>query len=162
MGRFVDLDSQRRVGRFDVGMQNVGTTVLDVFRIVVNLIDWRHDEIEIADGTERCRDHVQQPDLRRASRIQPASDALLSSTYGVWTKVRHYVATGDEALAPPTDQTAFAAFGYEELDFGRHRLQLGGRVERNAYTVDPRTEGDYTENGRVEPPEVLRISPSLL
>ena len=43
---------------------------------------------------------------------------------------------------------------YEELDFGRHRLQLGGRVERNAYTVDPRTEGDYAENGRVEPPEV--------
>ena len=80
--------------------------------------------------------------------------ALLSGKYGVWTKFRNYVAKGEEALAPPTDQTAFAAFGYEELDFGRHRLQLGGRVERNAYAVDPRTEGDHAENGRVEPPEV--------
>ena len=48
--RFVDIDSQRRVGRFDVGMQNVGTDVLDAFRVVVNVIDWEHDEIEIADG----------------------------------------------------------------------------------------------------------------
>ena len=72
--RFVDIDSQRRVGRFDVGMQNVGTNMLDAFRVVVNVIDWGHDEIEIADGTERVGDDVQQPDLRRASRVRPASD----------------------------------------------------------------------------------------
>ena len=57
-------------------------------------------------------------------------------------------------MAPPTDQTAFAAFGYEELAFGPHRVQLGGRVERNAYTVDPRTESDHAANGGIEPPEV--------
>ena len=151
---FVDIDSQRRVGRFDVGMQNVGTDALDAFRIVFNVIDWGHDEIEIADGIERVGTMFNNRTYVVRAEFDQRQTALLSGTYGVWTKFRTYVATGEEALAPPTDQTAFAAFGYEELDFGRHRLQLGGRVERNAYTVDPRTESDHAENGGVEPPEV--------
>ena len=151
---FVDLDSQRRVGRFDVGMQNVGTHVLDSFRVVLNVIDWGHDEIEIADGIESVGTMFNNRTYVVRAEFDQRQTALLSGKYGVWTKFRNYVAKGEEALAPPTDQTAFAAFGYEELDFGRHRLQLGGRVERNAYAVDPRTEGDHAENGRVEPPEV--------
>ena len=152
--RFVDIDSQRRVARFDVGMQNVGTTVLDAFRIVVNLIDWRHDEIEIADGTERVGTMFSNRTYVVRAEFDQRQTAALSGTYGVWTKFRNYVSIGEEALAPPTDQTAFAAFGYEELAFGPHRLQLGGRVERNAYTVDPRTERGHAESGGVEPPEV--------
>ena len=152
--RFVDIDSQRRVGRFDVGMQNVGTNMLDAFRVVVNVIDWGHDEIEIADGTERVGTMFNNRTYVVRAEFDQRQTAALSGTYGVWTKVRHYVATGEEALAPPTDQTAFAAFGYEELDFGPHRLQLGGRVERNAYAVDPRAEGGHAEAGGVEPPEV--------
>ena len=151
---FIDIDSQRRVGRFDVGMQNVGTNVLDAFRVVVNVIDWGHDEIEIADGTERVGTKFNNRTYVMRAEFDQRQTATLSGKYGVWTKFRNYVATGEEALAPPTDQTAFAAFGYEELAFGPHRLQLGGRVERNAYTVDPRTESDHAENGGVDPPEV--------
>ena len=151
---FVDIDSQRRVGRFDIGMQNVGTDALDAFRVVFNVIDWGHDEIEIADGTERVGTMFNNRTYVVRAEFDQRQRATLSGTYGVWTKVRNYVATGEEALAPPTDQTAFAAFGYEELAFGPHRLQIGGRVERNAYTVDPRTESDHTEAGDVEPPEV--------
>ena len=152
--RFIDIDSQRRVGRFDVGMQNVGTNVLDTFRVVVNVIDWGHDEIEIADGIESVGTVFNNRTYVMRAEFDQRQTAALSGTYGVWTKFRNYVATGEEALAPPTDQTAFAAFGYEELAFGPHRLQIGGRVERNAYTVDPRTESDHTENGGVEAPEV--------
>ena len=151
---FVDIDSQRRVGRFDVGMQNVKTNVLDAFRVVFNVIDWGHDEIEIADGIERVGTMFSNRTYVVRAEFDQRRTARLSGTYGIWTKVRSYVATGEEALAPPTDQTAFAAFGYEELDFGRHRVQLGGRVERNAYTVDPRTESDHADNGGVEPPAV--------
>ena len=151
---FVDMDSQRRVGRFDVGMQNVGTNALDSFRVVVNVIDWRHDEIEIADGTERVGTMFDNRTYVVRAEFDQRQTATRSGKYGVWTKFRNYVATGEEALTPPTDQTAFAAFGYEELAFGPHRLQLGGRVERNAYTVDPRTERDHAENGGLEPPVV--------
>ena len=150
----VDIDSQRRVGRFDVGMQNVGTNVLDAFRVVVNVIDWGHDEIEIEDGAERVGTRFSNRTYVVRAEFDQRRTTSLSGKYGVWTKFRRYVSTGEEALAPPTDQTAFAAFGYEELAFGAHRVQLGGRVERNAYTVDPRTESDPAEPGGVEPPEV--------
>ena len=151
---FVDIDSQRRVGRFDLGMQNVGTNVLDAFRVVVNVIDWEHDEIELADGTERVGTMFDNRTYIVRAEFDQRQTATLSGTYGVWTKIRNYVATGEEALAPPTDQTALAAFGYEELAFGPHRVQLGGRVERNAYTVDPRADGGHAEAGGVEPPVV--------
>ena len=55
--------------------------------------------------------------------------------------MREFEAVGVEALAPRTDQTSFAAFAYEELDFGRYRLQFGGRVERNDYRPDERPGG---------------------
>ena len=151
---FVDIDSQRRVGRFDVGMQSVGTDVLDAFRVVVNVIDWRHDEIEIEDGAESVGTMFDNRTYVVRAEFDQRRTARLSGKYGIWTKVRSYVATGEEALAPPTDQTAFAVFGYEELDFGAHRVQLGGRVERNAYTVDPSADRGHAEVGGVEPPVV--------
>ena len=47
--------------------------------------------------------------------------------------MRNFEATGAEALSPRTEQASFAAFGYEELTFGRYRVQFGGRVERTDY-----------------------------
>jgi len=160
----VDLASQRRVGRFDVGMRNLGGAV-DSFRLVFNVIDWRHDELEILDGVESIgtafsnRSYVFRADMtqRQTSR--------LSGRFGVWGQHRDYSAAGAEALAPPTGQTAFAGFGYEELRYGRLSLQVGGRVERNDYSVSARPgaqEGEAGEPGHAdeeeshvgEPPEV--------
>ena len=151
---FVDIDSQRRVGRFDIGMQNVGTRALDAFRVVLNVIDWEHDEIEIADGTERVGTMFDNRTYVMRAEFDQRQTATLSGTYGAWTKLRAYVATGEEALAPPTDQTAFAAFGYQEMAFGSHRVQFGGRVERNAYTIDSRAESGQADSVGVEPREV--------
>ena len=49
---------------------------------------------------------------------------------------RDFSATGEEALAPPTKQNAFAVFGLETLDFERVSLQFGGRVENNRYNPE--------------------------
>ena len=65
---------------------------------------------------------------------------------GVWSQFRDFEAVGEKALTPQTDQTAFAAFPYEELNLGRYRLQFGGRLERNGYTVADR-EGGNRRNG---------------
>ena len=62
----------------------------------------------------------------------------VSGRFGAEMQIRDFLATGTEALAPRTDQTTFAAFGYEELRFGRYSLQLGGRLERNAYMTAER------------------------
>lgn len=60
----------------------------------------------------------------------------LSGRFGVWGLHRDFEATGEEALAPPTKQNAFAAFGLETLDFEKASLQFGARLENNRYTPE--------------------------
>jgi iron complex outermembrane receptor protein len=57
----------------------------------------------------------------------------LSGRFGVWGLHRDFSATGDEALAPPTKQNAFAVFGLETFDFERASIQFGARLESNRY-----------------------------
>ena len=71
----------------------------------------------------------------------------VTGRFGAELQIRDFLATGAEALAPRTDQATFAAFGYEELIFGRYRLQLGGRVERNDYMTAARADADDDDHG---------------
>ena len=57
----------------------------------------------------------------------------LSGRFGLWGMHRDFAAVGEEALAPPTKQSAFAVFALETLDFERASVQIAGRVERNQY-----------------------------
>ena len=140
---FVDLDTQRRVGRFDVGMRQLNNRILDSFKVVFSIIDWHHDEVEINQGIEKLgtafdnRTYVVRADLNQRQTEQ------LSGKFGVWSQFRNFRAVGEEALTPQTDQRAFAAFAYEELALGRYRLQLGGRLERNDYTVAERANNAH-------------------
>ena len=155
---FIDIDSRRRVGRFDVGVRDLGHAVFDSFRVVFNVIDWQHDEIETLRGVETFGTAFRNRTYVVRAEVDQRQTARLTGTFGVWTKFRDYVAVGDEALTPPTQQASFAAFGYEEVDFGRHRIQFGGRIERNAYSVEPRDAGGSAQVSdgelNLEPPEV--------
>ena len=147
---FVDLDTQRRVGRFDVGMRNLSGRVIESFNIVFSTIDWHHEEVESRAGVERLgtsfdnRTHIVRAD------IQQRQTGPLSGTFGVWSQFREFTAVGEEALTPDTDQSAFAAFVYEELALGPYRLQFGGRVERNNYAVADR---DGASDGGLDAPD---------
>ncbi len=57
----------------------------------------------------------------------------LSGRFGFWGLHRDFEAIGEEALAPPTKQNAFAVFALETLEFERVALQFGGRLETNRY-----------------------------
>ena len=150
---FVDLDTQRRVGRFDVGMRRLNNRILDSFKVVFSVIDWHHDEVEIDRGTESLgtafdnRTYVVRADLNQHQTEQ------LSGKFGIWSQFRDFSAVGEEALTPQTDHGAFAAFAYEELTLGRYRLQLGGRLEKNDYTVAERPPEEADESS-LEPPAV--------
>ncbi len=61
----------------------------------------------------------------------------LSGRFGFWGQHRDFIASGEEALAPPTKQNAFAVFGLETLDLERVSLQFGGRLETNRYNPAP-------------------------
>ncbi len=138
---FIELASRRQVGRFDAGMRNLRNGVIEGFRVVFNVIDYQHSELETAGGAEHVGTVFDNRAYVVRAEVNQRQTATFAGKFGVWSKVRQYVATGEEALAPATDQTALAAFAYEELDVGRYRVQVGGRVERNAYTVAARPEG---------------------
>jgi iron complex outermembrane receptor protein len=55
-------------------------------------------------------------------------------TVGARALVRAFTVSGDEALSPPVDQQAAAAFAYEEVTFHHATLQLGGRFDQASYT----------------------------
>ena len=60
-----------------------------------------------------------------------------SGRFGFWGMHRDFEAIGEEALAPPTIQNAFAVFGLQAIDWERVSLQFGGRLETNRYTPEP-------------------------
>ena len=148
---FIELASRRKVGRFDAGMRNLPNGVIEGFRVVFNIIDYQHTELETAAGVESVGTVFDNRAYVLRVEVNQRQTATLAGKFGVWSKIRQYVATGQEVLAPPTDQTALAAFVYEELDFGRYRVQVGGRVERNAYTVAARAEGPDGGSGDLVP-----------
>lgn len=57
----------------------------------------------------------------------------LSGRFGFWGMHRDFSAIGEEALAPPTKQNAFAVFALQNVDFERVAFQFGARVEHNGY-----------------------------
>jgi iron complex outermembrane receptor protein len=57
----------------------------------------------------------------------------LSGSFGFWGMHRDYKSVGEEALAPPTTQNAFALFTLQTINFERAALQFGGRFEHNGY-----------------------------
>ena len=141
----VDLDSRRRGGRFDVGLRNLSNPFVEGVRLTANVIDWQHDELEIGEGgagSENIGTTFSNRTTIVRAEVNQRRTARLSGRFGAWAQLRNFEAFGHEALVPETDQTAFAAFAYEEIDFGRYRLQFGGRVERNDYQVGERLEGD--------------------
>ncbi len=149
----IDIDSRRRVGRFDFGMRDLSTRIVESFQVVLNVIDWEHDELDIEDGLEAVGTTFANRSYVVRADINQAQAGRLSGRFGFWGQVREFSVVGEEALSPATDQTSFAAFAYEEVDFGRLTLQFGGRVERNDYSVGEREGHHEEEEGHHEEEE---------
>ena len=142
----IDLASRRRVGRFDFGLRNLANRAIEGVRVTANVIDWGHDELEIDEGIESIGTRFTNRTTILRAEVDQQQTARLSGRFGAWAQTREFEAVGVEALAPRTDQTSFAAFAYEEVDFGRFRLQFGGRVERNDYRPDERPGGGHDDH----------------
>jgi len=104
--------------------------------------NYRHDEIELPDetiGTQfKNKSFLYRAvfDQRRAGRY--------SGSFGFSGLYRDFKSIGEEALAPPTTQNNFAAFGLQTVDFEKFAFQFGGRVERNAYLPDGLRDRSFT------------------
>lgn len=104
--------------------------------------NYRHDEIELPDETIGTQ-FKNQSFLYRAVFDQRRSGRY-SGSFGFSGMYRDFKSIGEEALAPPTTQNNFAAFGLQTIDFERFAFQFGGRVERNAYSPDGLRDRSFT------------------
>jgi iron complex outermembrane receptor protein len=128
-GEEVSIDWRRHNVRLHGGFRDLQGW-LDSFRATVNYSDWRHFEMEADQiGTRfRNRQGTWQALFQQAKR------GRFSGTFGAWGMHRGFKTQGAEALTPPVDQNAVAAFAVEEVNFERFRIQFGGRVEHNGYS----------------------------
>jgi iron complex outermembrane receptor protein len=148
----VDIKADRRDFRTDAGWRGLGRGIADLVKVTFAYTDYGHDEIEIEEGLETLGTQFSNDTTSIRVELEQARRGRLSGRFGLEWFGRDYRATGEEALAPPTTQSALSAFVYEEIDFGRHRLQFGGRLERNAYDAGDRPESEHAEEHEHEPP----------
>ncbi|MFB3826423.1 MAG: TonB-dependent receptor domain-containing protein [Bryobacteraceae bacterium] len=120
----VDLAFSRHHARLYGGL---GST-----RLSLAYTKWRHREIA---GGETGTIFNNRQVLWRGTWDQRKTGRF-AGTFGASGLFRRYRAEGEEALSPPVDHNSQAVFGMEEIAFERIRFQLGGRVERNAYSPD--------------------------
>ena len=141
---FISIEPRRQNVRVDFGMNELRNTILDELRVVFTLVDYAHDEVETIAGDSTVGTSFDNNVYLLRAEFEQNPVARLSGKFGVWTKNRDYNVIGEEALAPPTTQTAFAAFAYEELKLGPSAaLQFGARFEHNNYNPAMRQESDH-------------------
>lgn len=94
-------------------------------KVRAGVTDYEHVELEGTEvGTRFENDGVEG----RLELVQRPRGRLTGSV-GVQYVDNDFVAAGAEAFVPPSTTEQLAVFAFEELDFGRFRLQVGGRWE---------------------------------
>jgi iron complex outermembrane receptor protein len=122
-----ELLLRRHTYRVSGGVKDLG--FLDGIQVRLNYSDYDHQEIVGGDPETLFfnKQFVYRTVFDQKKR------GRLSGSFGFWGMHRDYKTEGEESLAPPTTQNAFAAFALESLDFETTRFQFGGRVEHNGY-----------------------------
>ena len=122
-----DLLLRRHTYRVSAGLKNVG--FLEGIQTRLNYSNYNHQELV---GGEPETTLLNKQFIYRTVFDQKKRGRL-GGSFGFWGMHRDYKTVGEESLAPPTTQNAFAAFALESFDFESFRVQFGGRVEHNQY-----------------------------
>ncbi|GAB4239146.1 MAG: TonB-dependent receptor [Acidobacteriota bacterium] len=108
------------------------------FSLTSTYTRWKHRELEVlADGEENVGTRFDNEQWILRGELAQRQKGPWSGTVGFQAQWRDYLATGEEALAPPVDQFGFALFALEEWRWERWRLQAGARLEHVRYRPNP-------------------------
>jgi len=129
----VHLNPRRHSIRVNGGFRDIDSFI-DGALFSVQYNDYKHAEIESLTGEIGTQFHNKTFTYRGSFDQRKAG--RWSGTFGLWGLHRDYESQGEEALAPPTRQNAFALFALEKLDFEHIGFQFGGRFEHNGYSPD--------------------------
>ncbi len=116
--------------------------VLSSYRATLGVRRYTHSELEGTDVGTQFKNNTVEGEVLLSHK--PAG--RLAGSIGGWFLNREFAAEGAEALSPPVDQQAVAAFLYEELTWPHFSLQFGGRVDRTTFEPRGGLPGrDFTE-----------------
>ncbi len=121
------------MARLDIGVRNIDNSVIQGIRTGFHAIDVQDDHVDTLGGVENIDTRFDNRTYITRTLVYQRQQEHLTGRFGSELRFRNFAATGAEALAPRTKQVSLSAFGYEELTFGRYRLQVGGRLERTDY-----------------------------
>jgi iron complex outermembrane recepter protein len=129
----VYLNPRRHSIRLNGGLSDLDSFVSGgQFSLQYN--DYQHQEINLFDNVINTQFNNKTFNYRTV--FDERKTGNWSGNFGFWGLHRDYQSSGEEALAPPTLQNAFAVFALEKLDFERIGFQFGGRFEHNGYNPD--------------------------
>jgi len=124
----ISLTPKRHSFSARAGGQNLNGW-LQSYRATLGVRRYQHSELEGTEvGTTFHNDTIEGEVLlshKRAGR--------LVGSFGGWFLTRAFDAIGEEALSPPVEQQAAAAFFYEEVESPHATLQFGGRLDHAKY-----------------------------
>ena len=143
----VDIKSRRNDFRFDVGTRNFESAFIDTIKLTAAATRYAHEELEVVGGAESVATTFDNDTNSLRGELEQKRVGALTGRLGVEWMGRDFDTVGEEALAPPTAQRALSGFAYQELGFGRYRLQFGGRVERTTYRPGVRALNEEHDHG---------------
>jgi iron complex outermembrane receptor protein len=139
----IDLLSNRREVRLDTGLRELSNAFVHNVKAVFASTRYDHDELEVEGGRQTVGTRFNNATDTLRLEVEQQRAGRLTGRIGAEWFSRRYDAQGEEALSPATRQRTVSAFAYEELDFGRTRLQFGGRFEHTRYRPGERPAGGH-------------------
>lgn len=130
----IDLRLRRYNFRINGGFRNLNNPFLSGVQYNIDYTDYRHKEIETADGIDEVGTVFDNKTFSYRSLFEQSKYRKLSGRFGFEGFDREYEVNGAEQLiAGKVKHNAFSVFALEELKFERVKFQFGGRIENNRY-----------------------------
>lgn len=139
----IDLRQRRHNFRINGGFRDLNNPFLSGVQYNLDYTDYRHKEIEIADGIAETGTIFDNKTFSYRSLFEQTKYKKLTGRFGFEGFNRDYEVNGAEQLiVGKIRQNAFSVFTLQELGFERVKFQFGGRIENNRYRPE---NTDYLE-----------------
>ena len=130
----IDLRQRRHNFRLNGGFRNFQNQFLSGIQYNLDYTDYRHKEIETADGIDETGTIFDNKIFSYRSLFEQNRYKNLTGRFGFEGFTRDYEINGAEQLIQgKVNQDSFSVFGLEEIGFERIKFQFGGRIENNRY-----------------------------
>lgn len=135
----IDLRQRRHNFRFNGGLRDLTNPYLSGINFNVDFTNYRHKEIERADGIDEVGTIFDNKILSYRAVFEQQKRGRWTGRFGFEGFNRNYEVNGAEQLIQgEVKQNSISVFGLEEINFDRVKFQFGGRLENNRYNVaDP-------------------------